>query len=134
MLTDPISDMLTRIRNGGHARHVSVTMPDSRIRRAIAQVLKENGYILDFSSDADPKKPSLTIQLRYHGGRRSGIPIIEQIERVSRPGRRVYVRHDEIPKVRNGIGIAVLSTPRGVMTDARAREERVGGEVLARLW
>lgn len=134
MLTDPISDLLTRIRNGGRARHVSVTMADSRIRREIARVLKESGYITDYATDGDPKKPKLTIQLRYHSGRRSGIPIIEQIERVSRPGRRIYVRYAEIPRVRNGIGIAILSTPRGIMTDARAREEHVGGEVLARVW
>jgi len=134
VLTDPIADLLTRIRNGGRARHVSVTMPDSRIRREIARVLKESGYIQDFASDGHPKKPSLTIELRYHRGRRSGIPIIEQIERVSRPGRRVYVGHEEIPRVRNGLGLAILSTPRGVMTDSQAREERVGGEILARLW
>lgn len=134
MLTDPIADLLTRIRNGGRARHVSVSMADSRIRREIARVLKESGYIRDYSTDADPKKPQLTIQLRYHTGRRSGIPIIEQIERVSRPGRRVYVGHADIPRVRNGIGVAILSTPRGVMTDVQAREAHVGGEVLARLW
>jgi small subunit ribosomal protein S8 len=134
VLTDPIADLLTRIRNGGRARHVSVSMADSRMRREIARVLKESGYIQDFSSDQDPKKPQLTIQLRYHTGRRSGIPIIEQIERVSRPGRRVYVGQSEIPRVRNGIGIAILSTPHGILTDAEAREQRVGGEVLARLW
>jgi small subunit ribosomal protein S8 len=134
VLTDPIADMLTRVRNGGHARRVSVTMPESRIRREIARVLKENGYIEDFASDADPKRPTLTIRLRYHDGRRSGIPIIERIERVSRPGRRVYVGHREVPMVRSGIGMAILSTPRGVLTDKQAREAHLGGEVLARVW
>jgi len=134
VLTDPIADLLTRIRNGGRARHVSVSMADSRMRREIARVLKESGFIQDYASDRDPKKPTLTIQLRYHVGRRSGIPIIEQIERVSRPGRRVYVGHSEIPQVRSGLGIAILSTSKGVMTDVQAREASVGGEVLARVW
>ena len=134
MLTDPIADLLTRVRNGGHARRVSVSMPDSRIRREIARVLKENGYIEDFVSDRAEKKPTLTIRLRYHDGRRSGIPIIERIERVSKPGRRVYVGHKEVPMVRSGIGIAILSTPRGILTDKQAREAHLGGEVLARVW
>ena len=134
MLTDPISDLLTRVRNGGHARRVSVSMPDSRIRREIARVLKENGYIEDFVSDRAEKKPTLTIRLRYHDGRRSGIPIIERIERVSKPGRRVYVGHKEVPSVRSGIGIAILSTPKGILTDKQAREAHLGGEVLARVW
>ena len=134
MLTDPIADLLTRIRNGGRARHVSVTMADSRIRREISRVLKESGFIRDFATDGDAKKPQLTIQLRYHTGRRSGVPIIEQIERVSRPGRRVYVGYSEIPQVRNGLGVAIMSTPKGIMTDAQAREAHLGGEILARLW
>jgi small subunit ribosomal protein S8 len=126
--------MLTRVRNGGHARRVSVSMPDSRIRREIARVLKENGYIEDFSSDRAEKKPTLTVRLRYHDGRRSGIPIIERLERVSKPGRRVYVGHKEVPSVRSGIGIAILSTPKGILTDKQAREAHLGGEVLARVW
>jgi small subunit ribosomal protein S8 len=134
VLTDPIADLLTRVRNGGHARRVSVSMPDSRIRREIARVLKENGYIEDFVSDRAEKKPTLTIRLRYHDGRRSGIPIIERIERVSKPGRRVYVGHKEVPMVRSGIGMAILSTPRGILTDTQAREAHLGGEVLARVW
>ena len=134
MLSDPIADLLTRIRNGGKARRVRVSMPDSRLRREVARVLKETGYIRDFSTDADPKKPTLTIELRYHTGARSGTPIIEQIERASRPGRRIYVGHKEVPTVRNGIGIAILSTPKGVMTDRQARDSHVGGEVLARVW
>jgi small subunit ribosomal protein S8 len=106
-------------------------MPDSRIRREIARVLKENGYIEDFVSDRAEKKPTLTIRLRYHDGRRSGIPIIE---RVSKPGRRVYVGHKDVPMVRSGIGMAILSTPRGILTDKQAREAHLGGEVLARVW
>lgn len=131
MLTDPIADLLTRVRNAGHARRVRVSMPESRIRREIARVLKENGYVRDFSSDGDPKKPTLTIELRYHG---QDSPMIESIQRVSRPGRRVYVGCDDIPKIRSGLGIAILSTNRGVMTDAQAREARLGGEILARVW
>jgi small subunit ribosomal protein S8 len=131
VLTDPIADMLTRIRNAGRARRVRVTLPESRIRREIARVLKESGYVRDYSSDGDPKKPTLTVELRYHG---QDTPMIESIQRVSKPGRRVYVGCDEIPKVRSGLGIAILSTNRGVMTDTQAREARLGGEVLARVW
>jgi len=131
VLTDPIADLLTRVRNAGHARRVRVSMPESRIRREIARVLKETGYVRDFSSDGDPKKPTLTIELRYHG---QDSPMIESIQRVSRPGRRVYVGCDDIPKIRSGLGIAILSTNRGVMTDAQAREARLGGEILAKVW
>ena len=131
MLTDPIADLLTRVRNAGHARRMRVSMPESRLRREIARVLKENGYVRDFSSDGDPKKPTLTIELRYHG---QDSPMIESIQRVSKPGRRVYVGCDEIPKVRSGLGMAILSTNKGVMTDTQAREARVGGEILARVW
>ena len=131
MLTDPVSDMLTRIRNGGAARLARVGMPESRLKREIARLLHARGYISGFSSDGDPKKPTLAIEIRYN---RNATPIIEGIERVSKPGRRVYVGVDEIPKIRNGLGIAILSTPRGILTDAEAREAHVGGEVLARVW
>ena len=131
MLTDPVSDMLTRIRNGGSARLARVGLPESRLKREIARVLHARGYISGYSSDGDPKQPTLTIELRYN---RDATPIIEGIERVSRPGRRVYVRTNEIPKVRNGLGVAILSTPKGILTDAEAREGRVGGEVMARVW
>lgn len=134
MLTDPISDFLTRIRNGGRARHVSVSLSSSKLRREISRVLKETGYIEDYEVSGDDQKPTLTVRLRYHSGRRGGTPMIEAIERVSRPSRRVYAGHDEIPRVRSGIGIAIVSTPRGVMTDAQAREARLGGEILARVW
>lgn len=131
MLTDPISDMLTRIRNGGAARMRAVQLPESRIKREIARLLYERGYIRGYSSDQDPKKPTLTIELRYHQRSR---PLIEGIERVSRPGRRVYVGGAKVPQIRNGLGMAILSTPRGVLTDEQAREARVGGEILARVW
>ncbi len=131
MLTDPISDMLTRIRNAGGARMNAVSMPESRMRKAIARVLLERGYIRGFTSQEGEKKPVLTLEIRYDAGNRS---IIEGIERVSKPGRRVYVSAKEIPKVRNGIGIAILSTPRGILTDQQARDAGVGGEVLAKVW
>jgi small subunit ribosomal protein S8 len=131
MLTDPIADTLTRIRNAGRARLTRVSMPESRIRREIARVLKDRGYILDFSSDDDPKKPTLTVDLRYS---QTNEPMIERIERVSKPSRRVYVAAREVPRVRNGLGVAILSTPKGVMSDQEAREAHVGGEVLARVW
>ncbi len=131
MLTDPIADMLTRIRNGGRARLKRVAMPESRLKREVARVLQEQGYINDFSSDGDPKKPTLTVEVRYS---QTSEPMIQEIQRVSKPGRRVYVGWQEIPKIRNGLGIAILSTPRGILTDQQARDARVGGEILAEVW
>lgn len=130
MLTDPISDMLTRIRNGGRARMARVSMPSSRLKREIARVLKQEGYIRDFSVTED-RKPVLTIEVRY--GRHSQ-PMIEGLERVSKPSRRVYLRSGEVPQIRRGLGVAILSTPRGILTDREAREAGVGGEVLAKVW
>ncbi len=131
MLTDPIADMITRIRNGGQARLKRVEIPESRLKREVARVLQEQGYISNFSSDGDPKKPMLTVEVRYNEGSE---PMIQGIQRVSRPSRRVYVGWQEIPKVRNGLGIAILSTPRGILTDQQAREAHVGGEILAEVW
>lgn len=131
MLTDPISDMLTRIRNAGHARMNRVTMPDSRMKREIARVLHSRGYISGFASDGAEKKPTLSIDIRYNDASQ---PLIEGIERVSKPGCRVYVGAAEVPRVRNGLGVAILSTPKGVMADDEARDSHVGGEVLARVW
>ncbi|MCZ6713822.1 MAG: 30S ribosomal protein S8 [Deltaproteobacteria bacterium] len=131
MLTDPIADMITRIRNGGQARLKRVGMPESRLKREVARVLQEQGYISSYSSDGDPKKPVLTVEVRYNDGSE---PMIQGIQRVSRPSRRVYVGWQEIPKVRNGLGIAILSTPRGILTDQQAREAHVGGEILAEVW
>ena len=122
---DPISDMLTRIRNAQRANKVVVAMPSSKLKCAIAKVLKEEGYIEDFSVSADAK-PVLEIQLKYYAGR----PVIEQIKRVSRPGLRIYKASSEIPNVMNGLGIAIVSTSKGVMTDRKARSEGVGGGLL----
>ena len=122
---DPISDMLTRIRNAQRSNKVAVAMPSSKLKCAIAQVLKEEGYIEDFSVSNDVK-PVLLITLKYYAGR----PVIEQIKRVSRPGLRIYKGSDEIPTVMNGLGIAIVSTSKGVMTDRKARAAGIGGELL----
>jgi small subunit ribosomal protein S8 len=133
VVTDPIADMFTRIRNAGRARLAQVAMPSSRIRREIARVLKEAGFVSEVRTDtgADARKPVLLIELRYGEANRS---VIENIERISRPGRRVYVRADQVQPVRAGAGIAILSTPRGIVTDEQARAARVGGELLGRVW
>jgi small subunit ribosomal protein S8 len=131
MLTDPISDMLTRIRNAGQARLTRVAMPSSRMKRELARVLKQEGFIRDFAVTGDEKKPVLMVDVQYG---RQNQPMIEGLERISKPSRRVYVGAKEIPRVRNGLGVAILSTPRGLLTDREAREARVGGEVLARVW
>lgn len=123
---DPIADMLTRIRNAQLVGHAEVTMPASRLKASIAQVLKDEGYIDDYAlRDSGPKK-QLAIALKYYAGR----PVIERLERVSKPGLRVYKGRDDIPRVMNGLGVAILSTSRGVMTDRKARADGVGGEVL----
>ncbi|WP_373740681.1 30S ribosomal protein S8 [Neisseria sp.] len=122
---DPISDMLTRIRNAQRANKASVMMPSSKLKCAIAKVLKEEGYIEDFAVTLDTKS-ILDIQLKYYAGR----PVIEKIQRISRPGLRIYKASDKIPSVMNGLGIAIVSTSKGVMTDRKARAEGVGGELL----
>ncbi|MBK6905894.1 MAG: 30S ribosomal protein S8 [Rhodocyclaceae bacterium] len=125
-MTDPVADMLTRIRNAQMAEKVSVLMPASKLKVAIAEVLKDEGYIGDFAvRDVDGRK-SLDLELKYYAGR----PVIERIERISKPGLRVYRGTDELPRVMNGLGVAIVSTPKGVMTDKRARAANVGGEVL----
>jgi small subunit ribosomal protein S8 len=131
MVTDPIADMLTRIRNGGRARLARVKLPKSRLKHEIARVLHENGYIAGFSDVAEAAKPTLAIEIRYG---EDDQPIIEGLERISRPGRRVYVGAKKIPQIRSGLGIAIVSTPRGVMSDAQAREAGLGGELLAKVW
>ena len=125
-MSDPIADMLTRIRNAQMAQKGSVVMPSSKIKVAIAGVLQSEGYIDGFSVRADGSKADLELSLKYYSGR----PVIERIERVSRPGLRVYRGSDDLPRVMNGLGVAIVSTPRGVMTDRKARAEKVGGEVL----
>lgn len=125
MMQDTIADMLTRIRNAGSAKKEVVVMPSSKIKIAIAAVLKDEGYIEDYSVEGD-KKPELTVVLKYYAGK----PVIEKIERISRPGLRVYRGCDELPTVMNGLGIAIISTPKGVFTDRKARSLNVGGEVI----
>lgn len=125
-MTDPVADMLTRIRNAQMAQKNSVAMPSSKLKVAIAAVLKDEGYIDDFAVRDAEGKSQLDIALKYYAGR----PVIERIERISRPGLRVYKGSDDLPRVMNGLGIAIVSTPKGVMTDRRARATNVGGEVL----
>ncbi len=125
-MSDPIADMLTRIRNAQGVQKNVVTMPSSKVKVAIAQVLKDEGYIDDFSVAAEGGKAALTIGLKYYDRQ----PVIERIERVSRPGLRVYKGRDELPRVMNGLGVAIISTPKGVMTDRKARVTGVGGEVI----
>ncbi len=126
-VTDPIADMLTRIRNGIHARHPRVEMPASKLKTEVARILKEEGYISNYKVAEEGKKKVLKVFLRYET---EGANVISLIERVSRPGRRVYVACDEIPKVLGGLGINILTTPRGVMTGKDARKAGIGGEVL----
>jgi len=125
-MTDPIADMLTRIRNAQRAEKQSVAIPASKVKTAIAQVLKDEGYVEDFAVRELEGRPTLEISLKYYAGK----PVIEKIERVSRPGLRIYRPKDELPKVMNGLGVAIVSTSRGVMTDRKARGLGVGGEVL----
>ena len=125
-MTDPISDMLTRIRNAQAVRKTSVNMPSSKLKAALAQVLKDEGYIDGFAFRENEGKPEIEISLKYYAGR----PVIEKIERVSRPGLRIYRGRDDIPRVMNGLGIAIVSTSKGLMTDRKARATGIGGEVL----
>ena len=126
-MSDPIADMLTRIRNGQTVDKTEVVMPSSKLKVAIAQVLKDEGYIDGFSVVDNNGKAELHVGLKYYAGR----PVIERLERVSRPGLRVYKNHQTIPQVMNGLGIAIVSTPKGVMTDRKARAAGSGGEVIS---
>lgn len=135
-ISDPIADMLTRIRNGVMAGHSTVAMPSSKLKTAVADILKEEGYIEDFEV-AEGEKPShkvLRVRLKYVGERKTRRPVISGLERISRPGRRIYAKKSEIPWVLSGLGVAILSTPKGVMTGQRARQVGVGGEVLCKVW
>jgi small subunit ribosomal protein S8 len=125
-MQDPLSDMLTRIRNAQMAGKKAVEMPGSKLKAAVAQVLKDEGYILDFNASNDTGKPRLAIELKYYQGK----PVIAEIDRTSRPGLRSYAGKDELPSVRGGLGVAIVSTSQGVMTDRAARAAGVGGEVL----
>ena len=125
-MTDPISDMLTRIRNGQKARKVSVSMPASNAKEAVARVLKDEGYITDYSVAGEGASKELSVELKYF----EGVPVIEKIQRASRPGLRIYRGKEELPKVLGGLGVAIVSTSAGVMSDREAREKGIGGEVI----
>ncbi len=125
-MSDPVADMLTRIRNAQMVQKTSVVMPSSKLKVAIAQVLKDEGYVESFSVVGEATKPQLEVVLKYYAGR----PVIEHIERVSRPGLRIYKGRHDIPNVMNGLGVAIVTTPKGVMTDRKARQAGIGGEVL----
>ena len=130
-MTDPIADMLTRIRNACGAKHRRVDMPASKMKVEIARILKENSLIQDFATiENDEGRKLLRVRLKYAGGQ----PVIRELQRVSTPGLRKYVGATEIPRVRNGLGIAILSTSKGIMSDAQARQSRTGGELLALVW
>jgi small subunit ribosomal protein S8 len=131
MMTDPIADMLSRIRNGSMARHDRVEMPHSRLKEHVAGVMKSEGYLDDVRVSEGEEPKMLTVVLRYGRDREA---VIDGLRRVSTPGRRVYVRHDRIQRVCSGMGISILSTSRGVMTDREARKQRVGGELLCEIW
>ena len=135
-VSDPISDMLTRIRNSVMAGHAAVSMPSSKMKLAIAHILKEEGFIEDFQETEVENTPQrvLRMRMKYVGVRRERRPVISGLQRVSKPGRRVYVGKRKIPWVRSGMGVAIVSTPKGVMTGVRARNLGVGGEVLCKVW
>ncbi|CAN5206169.1 30S ribosomal protein S8 [soil metagenome] len=131
-MTDPIADMLTRIRNACGSKHRRVDMPASKVKVEIARILKENNFIQDYRTlEADNGRPTLRVVLKYAAG---GQPVIRELKRVSTPGLRRYVGAGEIPRVRNGLGMAILSTSQGVMSDRQARQTRTGGELLALVW
>ena len=125
-MSDPIADMLTRIRNGQSARKVSVSMPASKAKEAVARVLKDEGYILGFATEGEGVQKELKVELKYF----EGVPVIESIQRTSKPGLRIYRGKDELPKVLGGLGVSIVSTSAGVMSDRQAREKGIGGEVI----
>ena len=125
-MTDPIADMLTRIRNGQKARMVSVSMPASKAKEAVAKVLKDEGYITSYSTKGEGAASTLSVELKYF----DGVPVIERIQRASKPGLRIYRGQKDLPKVLGGLGVAIVSTSAGVMSDRQAREKGIGGEVL----
>jgi len=131
MMTDPVGDMLTRIRNAGQARHRQVLCPSSKLKEAVARVLSEEGFVGAVHVEGEASRRSLVIEMRYGD---DGHLIIDGLRRVSKPSRRVYVRRQEVPRVRKGLGMAVISTPKGVMCDRDARDSKLGGEVLCEVW
>ncbi len=134
MMSDPIADMLTRIRNALLAGKATVEVPASKIKVEIARILKEEGFVEDFTVGDETPFALITIKLKYYGARRERKPVITNIQRVSKPGRRVYRGRTDLPRVLSGIGIAIVTTPKGVMTAQQARRERIGGEVLCYVW
>jgi small subunit ribosomal protein S8 len=133
-MTDPIADMLTRVRNAMEREHKAVSMPHSTIKERVAEVLKDEGYIADYAVLPEQPQPVLRIELKYVGDRRHRRPVITDLRRISRPGRRVYVNRDEIPWVLSGMGIAILTTSKGIMTGEQARRQGLGGEVICEVW
>jgi small subunit ribosomal protein S8 len=129
-LSDPIGDMIARIKNAQVRNHKLVELPSSNFKIKISEILKSEGYIIDYKVIDDSKKPVLSINLKYH----SGNPVISTIERVSKPGRRIFSRAESLPKINNGLGIAIISTPKGVMTDVDARKKKVGGEIICKVF
>jgi len=129
-VSDTIADFLTRIRNASSAKHKSLDVPSSKLKVAIAEILKDQGFIAGYQLRNEGPQPTLEVKLRYYYGQ----PVIREIKRVSKPGRRVYAGVAELPRVRNGLGVAIISTPQGVMSDKQARRENVGGEILCTIW
>ena len=129
-LSDPIGDMIARIKNAQLRNHKVVELPSSNFKISISEILKSEGYIVDYKIKDENKKPTLTINLKYH----SGNPVISTIERVSKPGRRIFSSAESLPKINNGLGIAIISTPKGVMTDLDARKQKVGGEIICKVF
>ena len=129
-LSDPIGDMLARLKNSQMRNHKKIEMPSSKFKAKIAEILKSEGYIVDFEVKSEKNKANLQISLKYN----SGNPVISSIERVSKPGRRIFSSAESLPKVNNGLGIAIISTPKGVMTDIDARKQRVGGEIICKVF
>jgi small subunit ribosomal protein S8 len=131
MVTDPIADMLTRIRNAGQVQHSKVVMPSSKLKTGIAKILADEGFIQSYSVTDEKPQANLVLTLKYTG---KGDPVINGLERVSKPGRRVYAGYKEIPWVRSGLGISIVSTPQGLMTGRKARRAKTGGEILCNVW
>ena len=129
-LSDPIGDMIARIKNAQMRNHKMLKLPSSKFKTRIAEILKSEGYIIDYEVKSDQNKTNLHISLKYS----SGNPVISSIERVSKPGRRIFSRADSLPKVNNGLGIAIISTPKGVMTDIDARKQKIGGEIICKVF
>ena len=129
-LSDPIGDMIARVKNAQARKHKKVELPSSKFKTKIADILKNEGFIKDFKVSTEEKKNILSLELKYH----SGNPVISNFERVSKPGRRIFSSADSLPKINNGLGIAILSTPKGVMTDIDARKQKVGGEIVCKVF